>query len=329
MRFELAIEEEFICATAGITLEQYYASPDTMLDAQIKTRDMLQSVYDCGQFVQFYPMLSSYAEASVFGANVEFGQGDQIPWVSNAPVFRCIEEALEAPLCWGSPGDLVTRTLQFYCKMRKKAGAALPVCIEKCVSGPVTTAVLLLGHDFFADLLCEPERAAALLRKITDVELEIRARIQQATGAVMTSTWIFDDFAGMMNPDMFREFVLPCYERIYTAYGRFGRVLHSELLSREHLRLAKQILDISYFNPASAQNITIAEMRDVMGPYFDWQIKPADLSLPPVELRALMQTVCAQAPPLVSLYPYSNTPPENLALAIEFLRNDSGGAIRA
>ena len=320
MEFELAVEEEFICAAAGITLEEYYASPAAMLSAQVKTRDTLQSLYGCGQFVQFYPMLTSYAEASVFGAEVAFGTGNQIPWLLNSPLFGDIDEALGAPLIWGEAQDLVTRTLCYYREMRRMAGSELPICIEKCVSGPVTTAVLLLGEDFFAELLCERHKAVALLAKITEVELEIRHRIQQATGSAMNCTWIFDDYAGMISPALYREAVLPCYMRIYNAYGRFGRVLHSELLSREHLTAAKEVLDISYFNPASAQNITIPEIREVMGPYFDWQIKPADLAMEPDALISLLREVRGQNPPAVSLYPYSDTPPENLALAIDFLR---------
>lgn len=317
--FELAIEEEYICKVAKVSLHDYYQDPQTMIEAQHAAAQYLENAFGLGKMVVFSPTLSSYAEASVFGLEILFGENGESPWPARHSVFSSIEQACEAEP-WRCGEDLVTRTLRYY-RIMRRLRPQLPVRIEKCVGGPITTAVALRGQDFFLDLYDEPEASMAFLEKITDTSMQIREKIESAVGAPMQQTWIFDDYAGMLPPDLYEEFAIPCYRRIYERFGRFGRILHSELLHQEHLRIAKQHLDITYFNPASAQNLTICACREVMGEYFDWQITPQQLAAKPEEAVALLDTVIEQKPPVISLYPYDDTPPETLAACIRRLQD--------
>ena len=317
--FELAIEEEYICKTANVPLQDYYRDPETMIAAQEAAAQYLENAFGLGDMVVFSPTLSSYAEASVFGLKIVFADNGDSPWPAQHSIFSSIGQDCEARP-WARGGDLVTRTLAYYRAMRRSR-PHLPVRIEKCVGGPITTAVALRGQDFFLDLYDEPEACMTFLEKITDTSMQIREKIEKAVGVPMRQTWIFDDYAGMLPPDLYERFAIPCYRRIYERFGRFGRVLHSELLHPEHLRIAKQQLDITYFNPASAQNLTIRACREVMGEYFDWQITPQQLAVDPQQAVAFLDTVIAQKPPVISLYPYDDTPPETLAACIRRLQS--------
>lgn len=318
-RFEIAVEEEFICLLTGTNLRDYYGSPETMIKAQLSARDMMEREFGCGRFVHLYPTLTSYAEASTLGLDVVFPEDGGLPWPKQQKLLETPDDIETLAVRRNNANNLVERTIRFYHAMKEIAGSGYPIGIEKCVEGPVTTAVMLRGQDFFADLREEPEKTHKLLSIVTDASLDIRRQIEEATLQEMTATWIYDDYAGMLSPSQYKEFAIPYYKIIYQKYGRHGRILHSELLSREHLRISKAELDITYYNPASAENLDIEAVKSIMGSYFDWQITPAQMAMPKNELLALTRNILEKEPPAVSIYPYSNTPLENLSAVIEML----------
>ena len=317
-RYEFAIEEEYACMLAGVPLHEFYASPKTMYQVLRHAKAWLEEKFGAGRFVSFYPMLSSYAEASLLGLDIEFPSGNRSPWPKRGRIFDSIEEASAVQMRFGHQNDLVSRTLNFYQEMRNIAGSDEEIVIEKCVNGPITTGVMLRGQDLFLDMYDDPEETERFLAKVTDASIFIREKIEEATGTPMLSTWIYDDFAGMLSPDLYLRYAIPCYRRIYERFGRFGRILHSEYLRPQHLRIAKKELDITYFNPASAEKLTIAQIAEVMGGYFDWQIKPADLLLLSEEdLSGLMDAILAEKPPMISIYPYFGVKEETIAFVLE------------
>lgn len=319
-RFEIAVEEEFVCMLAGVELYDYYSSPVTMIKAQLSAREVMEKRFGCGRFVHLYPTLSSYAEASALGVDVVFPEGDSLPWPKQQLVLETIDDVDSLEIRRNSENNLVEKTIQYYHVMKNFAGGKYDIAIEKCVEGPITTAIMLRGQDFFTDIYDDPGKAHKLLSIITETSLDIRKQIEEATGQEMTSTWIYDDYAGMLSPSLYKEFAIPYYKEIYKNYGRYGRVLHSELLSTEHLQISKAELDITYYNPASAQNLDIESVKQIMGPYFDWQITPEQMAMPKNELIDFVNNILDKQPPIISIYPYSNTPLENLSAVIELLK---------
>ena len=316
-RYEFAIEEEYACMLSGVALHDFYSSPKTMYQVLRHAKVWLEEKFGAGRFVSFYPMLSSYAEASLLGLDIEFPPGNESPWPKAGHIFESIQDAAAVQMRFGHQNDLVSRTLDFYRQMREMAGSDEEIVIEKCVNGPITTGIMLRGQDLFLDMYDDPEETEKFLAKVTDASIFIREKIEEATGKPMVSTWIYDDFAGMLPPDLYLRYAIPCYRRIYDHFGRFGRILHSEYLHPKHLQIAKKELDITYFNPASAENLTIAQVAEVMGSHFDWQIKPADLLLKEDELSALMDAVLAERPPMISIYPYWGVKEDAIALVLE------------
>jgi len=64
-----------------------------------------------------------------------------------------------------------------------------------------------------------------------------------------------DDFAGMLPPKIFGEFVVPYWNRVYEGLNATERYLHSELLREEHLPFLRD-LNIKYYDPSADQYVT-------------------------------------------------------------------------
>jgi len=65
-------------------------------------------------------------------------------------------------------------------------------------------------------------------------------------------TGLCDDFAGLISPEMWPEFVLPYYRRLYAAFGDGPRSMHSELLRPGHLPFLLE-LGVTSFDPGQDQ----------------------------------------------------------------------------
>ena len=93
--------------------------------------------------------------------------------------------------------------------------------------------------------------------------------------------------------------------------------MHSELLHVEHLRLAKDILQITCFHGAGCQNLTLNEMHEVMGHNFWTQITPQELlELSPQAITDKVTEYANSGCEYVQLYPGRGTPDANMRAAI-------------
>ena len=128
--------------------------------------------------------------------------------------------------------------------------------------GPVTSAVLLAGQDFLTWPYDCPEAAHRLLefctRSAHAFQREYFAEL--GTEFPVKVSWIFDDFAGMFPPALFREFVLPYWNLWYELAGCERRCVHTELLRPEHLPLLAEA-KVDHFDPGVDQYLT---PRDVV-----------------------------------------------------------------
>lgn len=107
--------------------------------------------------------------------------------------------------------------------------------------GPITTAGLLCGQQFFLDCLDNPSRAHRLLNLCTEMYIRWAQADRTVCGYQATIAGIADDYAGLLNPSLWPEFVLPYYQRICAALGPQGLALHSELLRNQHLSLLHEL----------------------------------------------------------------------------------------
>jgi len=241
----------------------------------------------------------AYSHVSSLGAEVEFAAGSE-PNVR--PILRTPEDIdrLHEPddylACGVVPQRL--RLLEELQKRRPGVGNYIGHLYE----GPITTAVLLMGQDFLMLPYDDPARAHRLLSFCTDSALHYARALREHFGTQLEAgeVWIPDDFAGMLPPGLFDEFVLPYWERLYTGLLAAQRGLHSELLREEHLPLLEK-MKIALFDPSADQYLTPEICRrscpvPFMRIILSWDIwdKTAD------ELQSLYRHTASHEPALIS-----------------------------
>ena len=202
----------------------------------------------------------SYCHLSALGAEVVFIENSE-------PTVRPLLSSPEAIDTLEEPEDYVhsgigAERLRTAARLKARCPHASDY-IGAHPEGPVTTAALILGPDFFLLPYTDPPRARRLLQFCVEsglhyVEAVNRFRnIPSQPGPV----GIADDFAGMFNPDLFAEYVLPAWDRYYRERHATRRYLHSELLRPCHLPFLAE-LDIAQFDPSADQYLTPEILRD-------------------------------------------------------------------
>jgi hypothetical protein len=212
----------------------------------------------------------SYIHLSALGAKIQFPEDDGEPNARPAG-FPCIDEAIERveePVDFAAC-EWVTHRQDF----AKRLGGILDKNIAPSLGleGPITTAVLLYGNGFYAELLAEPEKSMRFLEAITDSIIEF-TRFVRGSFEVGGSHGICDDLSSLISPGMWPEFVLPFWNRIYEAFTNDGRHLHCENLSEGHLPLLNR-LGLSFFDPSHAPLLRPSMLKKHLQMPWQWRVQ--------------------------------------------------------
>jgi len=316
--WSVALEDEIITEYAGIKLRDYYTNSKVMLDAQLKAKEKFQKLYGIGRFVKIGPTYSSYLEGTMLGVKVFFPK-DDVPWPDKKPLITDIREVDKLRILNPFTEGLMAKYIKTYLYMKEKVGNKYSIELEgenRGPEGPITTAVIIRGQDFFMDIYDHPRDVHKLVKLVTEVSLLMRRTIEKVIGIRMKSTWIKDDYAGMLTPAQYEEFVLPYYQKIYQEFGEESRILHSELLRKEHLKLVDP-LRLTWYSPASSSYLAVKDILEVIGPIFTYQIKPQELiNGSPESIRMRYRQLVKQGAPEIETYPIRGVPSENLKAAI-------------
>ncbi|HDP34701.1 MAG TPA: hypothetical protein ENN29_06270 [Candidatus Hydrogenedentes bacterium] len=91
--------------------------------------------------------------------------------------------------------------------------------------GVLNNAYRIRGPEILTDLVINPELATHLFAIITETMIHgmhlVYAR-QAATGIVVDHATVSNCLVNMVSPEQYREFLLPCDQRIADAFPRFG-----------------------------------------------------------------------------------------------------------
>ncbi|MCD6165086.1 hypothetical protein J7K19_00085 [bacterium] len=313
----LGIPEEVETEYTGVKLGEYYADPEIMLQTQLKTQEIFRQLYDFDKR-GVGPAYSSYVEASMLGAEVIFPE-DNVPMVKE-PVLKEAKDVYKLKVLDPYKEGLMSRAIQTYRYMKKRVGDKLPVNLGG-TEGPITTAVILRGQDFFIDLFLHPKEAHKLLALVTEVSLMLREVIEKVTGEPIGGTGICDDFSGLLSPEQYEEFAFPYQKQIYEAFGHEGRGMHSELLRREHLKFLPR-LGVTSFDPGMDQYLTIEDIKTEIDIHFSWNLKTSDdiLQGTPETIRAKYEQAVAEGAPEIVTELCRGVPRENVRAFIEVAR---------
>ena len=150
--------------------------------------------------------------------------------------------------------------------------------------GPATTAVLLMGQNFFLLACDDPPLAQRLLDFCTSSGIHFSQAMRRLQGrpVVGESLGIPDDFAGMFDPATFTRMVAPCWERLYSTLSTGTRYLHCELLREGHLA-ALAGLKITEYDSGVDQYLPPEALKRSCPVPFSLRIWPAWVQSKPAE----------------------------------------------
>jgi len=242
----------------------------------------------------------SYTYISALGAEVIFAKGSEpniIPMISRIEDI----DALSEPEDYLSSG-VASHRIEVMLRLRELRPDA-EFHLEHA-EGPITSAALLMGRDFFLLPYEDPVRAHRLIdftvRSSLNYNRAVRNYFEEGNGPGRVS--LCDDFAGMFSPTQFAEFVAPHWDEVYSGQEATERHLHSELLRREHLPFLKQ-LGITIFDPAADQYVTPDLLREHCPVPFTARIQAWDVrDKSAQELRALYRRVASCKPVRIAFY---------------------------
>lgn len=143
------------------------------------------------------------------------------------------------------------------CEELKRRHPESPGTIGHLLEGPITTAAIIMGPSFFTLPYDDPKRAHKLLEFCTRSAVNYAHSIKEYFGKPIEPgpKYFPDDFGGIFSPDLFKEFVVPYWEKTYQRLGATSRSLHSELLRVDHLPFLKE-LKMDQYDPGADQYLT-------------------------------------------------------------------------
>ena len=246
-RYSFGFSDSFIAEIGKITLKQLHFDAVAIKKAYDKLKDFAEEL----GIKLPTPRLAGfcYTHIASLGANIEFPESSEpkpFPLISSPDEIDKLKEPadyLSSPIIQKKLNTL---------KELKKLCPETPDFIGHLLEGPITTAVLILSQEFLTLPYDNPQKAHEFLEFSTESALNYAKAITEYFGRELKSNGFPDDFAGMFPPDIFKEFVVPYWKRLYEGLKSEIRTLHSELLRVEHLPFLKE-LNVEYFDPGVDQ----------------------------------------------------------------------------
>ncbi len=186
--------------------------------------------------------------------------------------------------------------------VRRWPGA--PLFIGHLFEGPVTTASLLLGPAFFTLPYDDPARTHKLMQfSVTSAFGYARAITRRFSGVEGAFPQGFpDDFAGIIPPKLFGEFVAPYWEQVFEQLNSTERFVHSELLRVGHLPFLKD-LRVDCYDPSADQYLTPDLLKQHCPTRFQLRIQDWDIANQgAAELQQTYRRYATYNPKVISLY---------------------------
>ena len=327
IEWRIALPDEVLAEYAGTRLGQYFTDARVMYDTQVRGAENFNKVF--GYLIagsEPHVAVPAYAQAAALGSTLVIND-DLVPMLTeNGAPDRSDIARLEIPGRY-----LDTEVMARYVRIREDMCAihGSPVSMGVGLEGPVTTAKLVRGQEFFIDAYEDPSAAHALLDICTESYIRFFTEVREFLGQPYgQSVGIADDFSGLFSPSAYEEFVQPYHRRIYETLGKEYRSLHSELLRRDHLRFLSE-LKVDSFDPGQDQYLDLADLQEELDPRgipFWYNVKTvAALEGTPESLREEIDVVVSSGIPRLMVELTPGTPRKNVAAILEaFLHYGEG-----
>jgi uroporphyrinogen decarboxylase len=203
------IDSPWLPGWYGVRILDYFSDNDIWLAANLKA---MQDFPEAMFFPGFWSEFGMCTEPSAFGARCVFPE-DEFPHAHPIPGGPDAIDALEIP------DPTKDGLLPFVLKRLKLAHPKIEAAghrIRFAVSrGPLNIASYLMGMtEFLAFLMTEPDRAEALLRKITAF-VKAWLSVQRKAFPSIDGIMLLDDIIGFMGEREFRRLGLPFFKELF------------------------------------------------------------------------------------------------------------------
>lgn len=259
---------------AGVRFDRLFLESDAIIDSYKRGRRMAQELF--GPDVSLGgPTWAgiSYGHVNALGSRLIFPEDSE---VAHTPIYGSLREGIEA---LSHESDFTRQEMfPFYLDLWQKLRNAFPgepIAFGGFkAEGPVTTAWLLRGHDFFTDILDEPALAEEYLRAVTGSVIRYEKTVRRINGKPeldAVEMGLADDVASMIAPALWPQLVMPFLERYYREQTTGARYAHIEDLKVDHLRYL-DTLQLSGYDPSVSPKLSPALIRDNCCVPFSWRL---------------------------------------------------------
>jgi uroporphyrinogen-III decarboxylase len=316
--WRIAVPAEVRCEYVGTAQGDYYTDLDTYLYTEREFPALFEGATGYHPPYSLGVPVPAYEGVAALGGELLFPARHQPMIREQGHILQTPEvvDALQVPDPWQC--ERFRRHVEAWRALRRRFPGQ-SIGLSPGQEGPVTTAVLLRGTDFFADCVLDPPRALRLLSICTDTYIAFVRAVREVIGASSTGgVGIADDHAGNLSPEMWPTFVLPFYECIYEQLGATRRSMHTELVRRAHLPLLRS-LRLDHINFGENQYLGVRDVVELLDVPFDWHIKtvPGMLQGTPQQIQAAYRQAVADGAPEMVCELTVGTPVENIWAFIE------------
>ena len=264
---------EALSVLAGIRFDRMFSDVDAIVTAYRNGGKIALEMY--GPDIPFGgPRWAgiSYGHVNCLGSELVFPENSE---VAHTPIYDNLADgirALERDVDFTRVG-----LFPFYLELWEKLKIIFPDCAVPFggfgAEGPLTTAWLLRGHDFFMDIYDDPPLAKKYLALVTASLVKYQkllARINGLPEYNPSVAFIADDGAAMLPPALWPDCVVPFIDGYFTAMTSGNRYAHIEDLSPDHLPFL-DTLQVMEFDPSVSRKLSPSSIRAHCRVPFIWR----------------------------------------------------------
>jgi Uroporphyrinogen decarboxylase (URO-D) len=270
---------------AGVRHDRLFRDFDGIVEAYTRGRPMAEELLGPDVICSGPCWIgNSYGHVNALGSELIFPEDSE---VGHTPIYDSLDQgiaALKKPVVFEEQG-LFPEMLKLWERLKERFPEHHGPFMAYKAEGPITTAWLLRGHDFFMDVMLDPERAQEFLQLVTESTIKYRKLVQRINGRPEVDpviTHLPDDVAAMLSPDLWPTMVIPCLETHFSSLTSGERSVHIEDLRPEHLHYLDE-LRIDRYDPAVSPKLTPALVRDGCKSVFGWRYHAMTCAATPIE----------------------------------------------
>ncbi len=237
----------------GIKILDYFSSDELWLKANLKAINEFPEIIFLPGFWSEFGMCT---EPSAFGVRCTFPP-NEFPFAHK--IIQSSEDIDSLP----QPNPKTDGLLPFVLNRLKLAQPRIEAAGHKIrfavARGPLNIASYLMGStEFLTTMMMEPERAEALVRKITDY-LKDWLHLQMDTFPSIDGIFMLDDIIGFMAAEQFKTFGLPYFKELFDANVSI-KFLHNDAPCKESAPLLPE-MGVNLFNMGF--DVTLNELKQL------------------------------------------------------------------